>query len=141
MVTIGLCWHNLHSGNLGVGALSAGHLLILKRVVDRIGLKVRFITLGTGSTHASPSSCGLPEVAEHRLVTLPEIRELLRDRANWCRDYDHPLARSEVDLHIRADRRVPFAAVQRLFALCRDPEVRIYRVGFPTCPRPQGHGR
>ena len=47
-ITIGLLWHSLVSGNLGVGALTESNIAIIKGVAERLGVKVRFLILGTG---------------------------------------------------------------------------------------------
>jgi colanic acid/amylovoran biosynthesis protein len=49
MVTIGLLWHSLSSGNLGVGALTESNIAIIKEVAESQGKKVRFLVLGTGA--------------------------------------------------------------------------------------------
>jgi polysaccharide pyruvyl transferase WcaK-like protein len=47
-VVIGLLWHSLSSGNLGVGALTESNIAIIRGVAERIGYRVRFVVLGTG---------------------------------------------------------------------------------------------
>lgn len=49
MVTVGLLWHSLSSGNLGVGALTESNIAIIKEVAESQGKKVRFLVLGTGA--------------------------------------------------------------------------------------------
>lgn len=46
-VTIGLLWHSLSSGNLGVGALTESNISIIRSISERMGFRVRFIVLGT----------------------------------------------------------------------------------------------
>ncbi len=50
LVTVGLMWHSLGSGNLGVGALTESNIAIVRGVADRLGIKVRFLILGTSDT-------------------------------------------------------------------------------------------
>lgn len=45
-IRIGLLWHSLTSDNLGVGALTGGHLEILDGVAARLGLRPRYRVLG-----------------------------------------------------------------------------------------------
>jgi hypothetical protein len=59
-----------------------------------------------------------------RPTTLSELREELRGHG--------------VDeLWIRADRRVPWGAVDRILSICREPEVGIERVEFATWKPPE----
>lgn len=48
IVTVGLLWHSLSSGNLGVGALTESNIAIIKEVAESQGKRVRFLVLGTG---------------------------------------------------------------------------------------------
>jgi colanic acid/amylovoran biosynthesis protein len=54
-ITIGLLWHSLTSGNLGVGALTESNIAIIRTVAERLGIAVNFLILGTGAT-------GVPEL-------------------------------------------------------------------------------
>ncbi|MEM1342977.1 MAG: polysaccharide pyruvyl transferase family protein [Pseudomonadota bacterium] len=45
-LTIGLLWHSTHSANLGVGALTLGHLALLDRLTERLGIVPRYVVLG-----------------------------------------------------------------------------------------------
>ncbi|MCD2315099.1 polysaccharide pyruvyl transferase family protein [Sphingomonas sp. IC-11] len=45
-ITIGLLWHSLNSGNLGVGALTVANLTIARQVAEEIGLEPRFVVMG-----------------------------------------------------------------------------------------------
>ncbi len=49
MITVGLLWHSLSSGNLGVVALTESNIAIIRGVAESLGKTVRFIVLGTGS--------------------------------------------------------------------------------------------
>ena len=49
-ITIGLLWHSLNSGNLGVGALTVANLTIARRVAEESGLAPRFIIMGARDT-------------------------------------------------------------------------------------------
>ncbi len=45
-LTIGLLWHSINSGNLGVGALTIGNIALIRRAAEAAGLPVRFVILG-----------------------------------------------------------------------------------------------
>lgn len=45
-LTIGLLWHSINSGNLGVGALTIGNIALIRRAAGAAGLLVRFVILG-----------------------------------------------------------------------------------------------
>lgn len=45
-ISVGLLWHSLASGNLGVGALTESNILIVSSLADKLGIKVRFVVLG-----------------------------------------------------------------------------------------------
>lgn len=45
-IRIGLLWHSINSGNLGVGALSVAHIRILREAAQRAGLSPRFVVIG-----------------------------------------------------------------------------------------------
>jgi polysaccharide pyruvyl transferase WcaK-like protein len=55
-LSIGLLWHSLSSGNLGVGALTESHLAILMRLADLTGLKLRLDVL-------APNQNSVPELS------------------------------------------------------------------------------
>ncbi|KAA3652755.1 MAG: polysaccharide pyruvyl transferase family protein [Proteobacteria bacterium] len=48
-ITVGLLWHSLASGNLGVGALTESNISIIRRVAETKGLRVRFLVLGSSA--------------------------------------------------------------------------------------------
>lgn len=45
-IKIGFLWHNVSSGNLGVGALSISNMLYLKDVLNNLGLEGEYYTIG-----------------------------------------------------------------------------------------------
>jgi len=47
-VTIGLLWHSVNSPNLGLGALTLGHLAILDEIAAAQDLAPRYIVIGAG---------------------------------------------------------------------------------------------
>lgn len=65
-ITIGLLWHSLVSGNLGVGALTESNIAIIRGVAERLGVKIRFLILGTGE-HDLPELTAELNAAGHQL--------------------------------------------------------------------------
>ena len=49
-ITIGLLWHSLNSGNLGVGALTLANASIARRVATELGLKPHFVVMAARDT-------------------------------------------------------------------------------------------
>lgn len=45
-VTIGLLWHSVNSGNLGVGALTIGNMALIRQAAEAAGIHPRFVILG-----------------------------------------------------------------------------------------------
>lgn len=45
-ITVGLLWHSVKSGNLGVGALTAAHVELLDEVAAEIGVAIDVVTIG-----------------------------------------------------------------------------------------------
>lgn len=45
-IVIGLSWHSVNSGNLGVGALTVSNIALARQAAERVGLKPRFKVLG-----------------------------------------------------------------------------------------------
>lgn len=66
MVTVGLLWHSLSSGNLGVGALTESNIAIIRGVAEELGLRVHFLVLGT-SAQSLPALAAELEAGGHKL--------------------------------------------------------------------------
>lgn len=83
-VTVGLMWHSLGSGNLGVGALTESNIAIVRGVAERLGLRVKFLVLGT-SAASVPALVDELRAAGHDLevrlirVLRPEFRAAVRE--------------------------------------------------------------
>ena len=45
-ISIGLLWHSVNSGNLGVGALTVSHLALVREAAGRVGLTPQFTIIG-----------------------------------------------------------------------------------------------
>lgn len=45
-ITIGLVWHSINSGNLGVGALTISNILIAEKIAKNLGLTPKFTIIG-----------------------------------------------------------------------------------------------
>lgn len=52
-LTVGLLWHSVGSGNLGVGALTVSQVAIIEEIAREIGVDVDFRILGWSETDAS----------------------------------------------------------------------------------------
>ncbi|EOW3490004.1 polysaccharide pyruvyl transferase family protein [Escherichia coli] len=59
-IKIGFLWHNVSSGNLGVGALSISNMLYVKDALDSIGLEGEYFTIGDNE-ETSPNNKKLVE--------------------------------------------------------------------------------
>lgn len=58
-VEIGLLWHSLRAGNLGVGALTIANIAIIREVAGELGLEPHFTVLSMRETYGQSA---LPEV-------------------------------------------------------------------------------
>lgn len=67
-ITVGLLWHSLVSGNLGVGALTESNIAIIREVAERQGKRVRFLVLGSGEGCPASLRAEL-EAAGHAIET------------------------------------------------------------------------
>lgn len=47
--TVGLLWHSVCSGNLGVGALTESHIALLAGLAGRLGMSLRLVVVGTSA--------------------------------------------------------------------------------------------
>lgn len=59
-INIGLLWHSVRSGNLGVGALTVSNIALIREACGRLGLRPRFTVLGP--REASPVYVSGPDV-------------------------------------------------------------------------------
>lgn len=84
-ITIGLLWHSLSSGNLGVGALTESNIAILRQVAESLGQRVRFIVLGTGSA-TIPELADELRAAGHHLENhkIRLFRPCFREKISEC---------------------------------------------------------
>lgn len=85
MITVGLLWHSLSSGNLGVGALTESNIAIIKEVAESQGKKVRFLVLGTGA-QTLPALAQELEAQGHALENhrIRIYRASFRDQVRRC---------------------------------------------------------
>ncbi len=63
---VGLLWHAARASNLGVGALTAGNLLLARQAAQAAGVDVRFTIFGSRET--GPLSVDDPDIS-HRAIT------------------------------------------------------------------------
>lgn len=84
-VTVGLMWHSLGSGNLGVGALTESNISIIRGVAERIGLSVCFVIMGTSET-TLPDLAAELATAGHKLEVsrIRVFRRQFRDTLKRC---------------------------------------------------------
>lgn len=84
-LTIGLLWHSLSSGNLGVGALTESHIAILAGAAERLGRHIHFVVLGTGQSNLPALSAEL-QFRGHTLSNQPirVLRASFRSQARAC---------------------------------------------------------
>ena len=84
-ITVGLLWHSLSSGNLGVGALTESNIAIIREAAEGIGQKVRFIVLGTG-TKSEPTIAQELEARGHAIEIQPArvLRASFRKQIRRC---------------------------------------------------------
>lgn len=85
LVTVGLMWHSLGSGNLGVGALTESNIAIVRGVAEQLGLRVRFVVLGT-SDASVPELAAELAAAGHELQVrrIRVFRSEFRDAVRAC---------------------------------------------------------
>lgn len=85
MITIGLLWHSLSSGNLGVGALTESSIAIIRQAAESQDQRIRFLVLGTGSRNL-PSLAAELEGAGHLLEVhrIRMFRSEFRDQVRRC---------------------------------------------------------
>lgn len=95
LVTVGLMWHSLGSGNLGVGALTESNIAIVRGVAEQLGLRVRFMVLGT-SEATIPELAAELAAAGHELQ-VRRIRVYRKDFRDAVRDCDLVLDIGEGD--------------------------------------------
>ncbi|MYM36488.1 polysaccharide pyruvyl transferase family protein [Duganella sp. FT94W] len=85
MITVGLLWHSLSSGNLGVGALTESNIAIVRGVAESLGRRVRFIVLGSGSDSLPSLAAELAQAGhalENQRVRL--FRASFREQVRRC---------------------------------------------------------
>lgn len=84
-VTVGLMWHSLGSGNLGVGALTESNIALVRQSAEAQGLRVRFVIFGT-SEATSPELAAELESAGHALEVrrIRVFRKEFRDAIRQC---------------------------------------------------------
>lgn len=117
-ITIGLLWHSLNSGNLGVGALTVANLTIAREVAQEIGLSPRFVIMGARDRQR-------PAIPVPDCRTVPiDWRALGPGGALW-----HAMADVDCVLDIGAGdsfaeiygpRRFSFLMISKLLALARN---------------------
>ncbi|HCG8610054.1 TPA: polysaccharide pyruvyl transferase family protein [Vibrio parahaemolyticus] len=62
---IGFLWHNVSSGNLGVGALSISNMILVERALQSLGLEGEFYTIGDGECSDTNNHAKVKSQIEH----------------------------------------------------------------------------
>lgn len=72
-IRIGLLWHSLNSGNLGVGALTVANQAIAREVAEGMGLKPQFVVMQMrdAGTHALTLADTQAFVIDRKAITSP----------------------------------------------------------------------
>src|SRR3546814_4748904 len=68
---IGLLWHSVKSGNLGVGALTMANMAIARKIAEELGFEPAFTIIGVadkGGAYVQPEEAKLYEVNRRRLL-------------------------------------------------------------------------
>lgn len=60
-IRIGLLWHSLRAGNLGVGALTLGNIALLREVAEEGGWPVEFVVLSMRESSTDPIALGIAQ--------------------------------------------------------------------------------
>jgi colanic acid/amylovoran biosynthesis protein len=105
-LTIGLLWHSVNSDNLGIGALTAGHLAIIDAVARDLGIAVRYKVIGWRDP--APAYIARPDVS----VVPMRSRDVLRPGGLYA-----ALRRCDVVLDISAGDSFADIYGARRFAL------------------------
>jgi polysaccharide pyruvyl transferase WcaK-like protein len=68
---VGLLWHSLRAGNLGVGALTLGNIAIIREVAASAGVDVDFVVLSMRESSTDPIAEGIDqyEIDTRRLIS------------------------------------------------------------------------
>ncbi len=71
---IGLLWHSMNSDNLGVGALTLGHIALIREAAARNGQRVRFTVLGWQDPKTPYPTAESVEIRGFRLADFARLR-------------------------------------------------------------------
>ncbi len=114
---IGLLWHSVRSGNLGVGALSVGNIALARAAAERVGVTPSFVLIGPrepGASYIAGDDITMREVTGRYMISPG--------------GYGHDLSAIDLLLDIGAgdsftdiytDRRFAYIIGTKLFALAR----------------------
>jgi polysaccharide pyruvyl transferase WcaK-like protein len=116
-IAIGLLWHSLNSGNLGVGALTVANLTIARAIAEELGLAPRFVIMA--ARDAEPPTIDLPDT---RIVPI-DWRALAPLGSLWramgAVDCVLDIGAGDSFTDIYGPRRFAFLALTKLIALAR----------------------
>lgn len=116
-ITIGLLWHSLNSGNLGVGALTVANWTIARGVAEALGLAPRFVIMA--ARDADPPAIDLPGTS----VVPIDWRALAPGGSLWqaigAVDCVLDIGAGDSFTDIYGPRRFAFLAITKLIAIAR----------------------
>ncbi|USH03289.1 polysaccharide pyruvyl transferase family protein [Grimontia kaedaensis] len=75
---VGFLWHNVSSGNLGVGALSISNMILVKRALKNLGLEGDFFTIGDSECTAADNHSKVESQIGHKFSHVEiSVKQLL----------------------------------------------------------------
>ncbi|HDY7665919.1 polysaccharide pyruvyl transferase [Vibrio vulnificus] len=76
-IKIGFLWHNVSSGNLGVGALSISNMILVDSICNELGIDAEFITVGDDEVSCESNKRLVEEQIsrkfQHKIINVKEI--------------------------------------------------------------------
>lgn len=116
-IRIGLLWHSIRSGNLGVGALTVANLGLAREAAALAGRVPHFTVIGMRD--GGPAYVAADDVEEYPL----DGRRLFSPRAYWRRlaslDYVLDIGGGDSFTDIYGEKRFAFLWLSKLLAACR----------------------
>ncbi|ONF95020.1 polysaccharide pyruvyl transferase family protein [Sphingomonas jeddahensis] len=116
-ITIGLLWHSLNSGNLGVGALTVANWAIARGVAEGLGLAPRFVIMAARDAERPGIDLPDTQVVSIDWRALAPGGELWRAMAGVDCVLDIGAGDSFTDIY--GPRRYAFLLISKLIAIAR----------------------
>jgi colanic acid/amylovoran biosynthesis protein len=116
-IRIGLLWHSINSGNLGVGALTVANQAIARGVAEELGLRPRFVVM-------QPRDAGAPNMSLPDTETFAIDRRAITSPSGYWRtvrtlDCVLDIGAGDSFADIYGPRRFFFLWVTKLLAIAR----------------------